>query len=214
MLAFNNWWFHLTGAEQVFWGIAVIFTILFTIQFVISLIGLDFDSDVDIDTDAGHVDLHTGYDVDPSFTLFSVRSIIAFFTFFGWVGVISLANGVTLPLTLVLATVSGLIAMFFVAIILYQLVKLSEVGTLYIDEALGKYGEVYIPVPAERSGKGRVTVEFENKTMELDALTDGPLLKTGTVVYVFKVFEDNTLLVGEVADKNNHSNNKPQTEKS
>ena len=208
MLSINNWWFHLSGAEQVFWAIAVIFTILFTIQFVISLIGLDFDSDIDVDGDIGHADLHGGYDVDPSFTLFSVRSIIAFFTFFGWVGVIALANEVALPMSVILATVSGLIAMFFVAIILYQLVKLSEVGTLYIDEALGKYGEVYIPVPGNRAGKGRVTVEFENKTMELDAVTEGPTLKTGTVIYVFKVFEDNTLLVGEVKEKNGNSNNK------
>jgi len=83
MLSINNWWVHLSGAEQVFWAIAVIFTILFTIQFVISLIGLDFDSDVDVD--GTHADVHGGdFDVDPSFTLFSVRSIIAFFTFFGW----------------------------------------------------------------------------------------------------------------------------------
>jgi membrane protein implicated in regulation of membrane protease activity len=207
MLSINNWWFHLTGAEQVFWAIAVIFTILFTIQFVISLIGLDFDSDVDVDmADGGHLDLHGGYDVDPSFTLFSVRSIIAFFTFFGWVGVIGLSNDLSLALSSVLATVSGLIAMFFVAIILYQLVKLSEVGTVYIDEALGKYAEVYIPVPEKRNGKGRVTVEFENKLMELDAVTDGPILATGTIVYVLKVFENNTLLVSEVKDKNGETN--------
>jgi len=208
MLSINNWWFHLTGAEQVFWAIAVIFTIFFTIQFVISLIGLDFDSDMDIDSDGGHVDMHGGYDVDPSFTLFSVRSIIAFFTFFGWVGVISLSNDMSLLMSVSLASVSGLIAMFFVAIILYQLIKLSEEGTIYIDEALGKYGEVYIPIPEKRAGKGRVTVEFEHKTMELNAVTEGPALKTGTLVYVFKVFENNLLLVGEVKETNDKTSNK------
>jgi membrane protein implicated in regulation of membrane protease activity len=205
MLSINNWWFHLSGAEQVFWAIAVIFTILFTIQFVISLIGLDFDSDIDVD--GSHMDMHSGYDVDPSFTLFSVRSIIAFFTFFGWVGVIALSNNLTLSMASILATISGLIAMFFVAIILYQLIKLSEEGTIKIDEALGKYGEVYIPIPANQSGKGRVTVQFENSSMELDAMTDGPTIKTGTVVYIFKVFDDNILLVGEVTENNENSTN-------
>ena len=151
--------------------------------------------------DPGHVDLDGGYDVDPSFTLFSVRSIIAFFTFFGWVGVIALSNDLSLVMSVILSTVSGLIAMFFVAIILYQLIKLSEVGTVHIDEALGKYAEVYIPIPEKRTGRGRVTVEFENKLMELDAVTDGPKLATGTIVYVSKVFENNTLLVGEIKDK-------------
>jgi hypothetical protein len=206
MLSINNWWFHLSGAEQVFWAIAVVFTILFTIQFVISLIGLDFDSDVDVG-DAGHVDMHGSYDVDPSFTLFSVRSVIAFFTFFGWAGVISLSNEMTLSMSLILSTVSGLIAMFFVAVILYQLIKLSEEGTIYIDEALGKYAEVYIPVPGNKKGKGKVTVEFEHKTMELDAITEGPDLKTGTIVYISKVFENNVLLIGEVKEKNENSNN-------
>lgn len=206
MLSINNWWFHLSGAEQVFWAIAVIFTILFTIQFVISLIGLDFDSDLDVE--GGHIEAHGGdFDVDPSFTLFSVRSIIAFFTFFGWVGVIGLSNEVSLPMAVILSTVSGLIAMFFVAIILYQLVKLSEEGTVHIDEALGKYGEVYIPIPAKRGGKGKVTVEFDNKLMELNAVTEGPLLATGTIVYVFKVFENNTLLVGEIKNKEKENAN-------
>ena len=83
MLSLNNWWHSLNGLEQVFWAIALIFTILFLIQFVLSIIGLGVDSDVDmsghLDTDL-HGDMPHDYTVDPSFTLFSVRSVIAFFT--------------------------------------------------------------------------------------------------------------------------------------
>jgi len=204
MLSINNWWHNLEGLEQVFWAIAIIFTILFLIQFVLSIIGLGVDADLDVsghlDTDL-HGDIHPDYSVDPSFTLFSVRSVIAFFTFFGWVGVIALSNGLGTVLALVLATTSGLIAMVFVAVILYQLIKLSEEGTVRIDEALGKYAEVYIPIPEKRNGKGKVIVEFEHRSMELDAITDGHLLPTGTVVYIFKVYDDNVLLVGEVKEK-------------
>ncbi len=204
MLTINNWWHNLEGLEQVFWAIAIIFSILFLIQFILSIIGLGVDSDLDVsghlDTDV-HADVHADYSVDPSFTLFSVRSVIAFFTFFGWVGVIALSNGLGTFIALLLAVASGLIAMVFVAVILYQLIKLSEEGTVNIDEALGKYAEVYIPIPEKRTGTGKVTVEFEHRSMELDAITDGQKLATGTTVYILKVFEDNVLLVGEVKDK-------------
>lgn len=204
MLSLNNWWHSLDGLEQVFWAIALIFTILFLIQFVLSIIGLGVDSDVDmsghLDTDF-HGDMPHDYTIDPSFTLFSVRSVIAFFTFFGWVGVIALSSGLSTVLAMVLAVTSGLIAMVFVAVILYQLIKLSEEGTVNIDEALGKYAEVYIPIPEKRTGKGKVTVDFEHRSMELDAITDGQRLSTGTTVYILKVYEDNVLLVGEVKEK-------------
>jgi len=204
MLSLNNWWHSLNGLEQVFWAIALIFTILFLIQFVLSVIGLGVDSDLDV---SGHLDadLHGDvphdYSVDPSFTLFSVRSIIAFFTFFGWVGVIALSSGLGTVLAMVLAVSAGLIAMVFVAVILYQLIKLSEEGTVNIDEALGKYAEVYIPIPEERTGTGKVMVEFEHRSMELDAITEGHRLATGTTVYILKVYENNVLLVGEVKEK-------------
>ena len=33
-------------------------------------------------------------------------------------------------------------------------------------------GTAYIPIPAERSGKGKITVTFQNSTHELEAVTD------------------------------------------
>ncbi len=207
IVIFGNWWHDLSFAQQIFWTIAVIFSVLFVLQLVSSIIGLDFDSDVDGDFngdfggdfDGSDVDGH--FDVDPGFTLFSIRSIIAFFTFFGWVGVITLSGGVDITTAIIVSFLSGLIALFFVAFVLYQLVKLAETGTPDIDDALGKYGKVYIPIPPKRTGTGMVHIELNDKLMELRAVTDGEKLNTGTVIYVFKILEDNILLVGEIKDK-------------
>ena len=208
IVIFGTWWHDLSFAQQIFWTIAVIFSVLFVLQLVSSIIGLDFDSDMDGDFsgdfggdfEASDVDGH--FDIDPGFTLFSIRSIIAFFTFFGWVGVITLSSGVDIKTAIIVSFLSGLIALFFVAFVLYQLVKMAETGTPDIDDALGKYGKVYIPVPAKRTGTGMVHIELNNKLMELRAVTDGEKLNTGTIIYVFKILEDNILLVGEIKDKN------------
>ena len=94
----EEWWSTLSNAEHIFWIIAIIFTVFFVIQFVLSLIGMDLEADTDIDLDT---DTEASYDVDPSFTLFSVRSIIAFFTFFGWTGVLTLKAGVSVPIAVI-----------------------------------------------------------------------------------------------------------------
>lgn len=204
IIILGNWWHELTFAEQIFWTIAVIFTILFVLQLISSIIGLDFESDMDADFDSDfHVDgnMEGHFDVDPNFTLFSVRSIIAFFTFFGWVGVITLSGGMDIKTAIIISFISGIIALFFVAIVLFQLVKLAEVGTIEIEEALGKYGKVYVPIPKNRKGTGIVNVEIGRKTMELRAVTDEENLPTGTIIYVFKILKDNILLVGKIQDK-------------
>lgn len=199
LLIFVEWWNSLNIAEQIFWTIAVIFSVLFVLQMISSIIGLDFDSDADADF---HVDTQDGhFNVDHGFTLFSIRSIIAFFTFFGWVGVITLHKGLDIKLVLIISFFAGLIALVFVAFVLFQLIKLAEVGTVDIEEALGKYGKVYVPVPAQRSGTGLVNIEIRNRIMELRAITDGDRLVTGTIIYVFKILDDNILLVGEITDK-------------
>lgn len=207
LIFIGSWWNELSFTQQIFWTIAVIFTILFVLQFVLSIIGMDVDSDVDGDFqgdfggdfEASDTDGH--FDVDPGFTLFSVRSIIAFFTFFGWVGVITLHNGVDIKTAIIVSFLAGIIALFFVAFVLYQLVKLAESGTPDIEDALGKYGKVYIPIPAKRSGTGLINIELNDKMMELRAVTDGESLPTGTIIYVFKILEDNILLVGEIKEK-------------
>ena len=96
LLSLGDWWTALSGSQQIFWGISVVFSILFLIQFVFSLIGLDLDTDVEADVSID-ADMDAGVGMDADFAIFSVRSIIAFFTFFGWTGVLILnAGGSTL----------------------------------------------------------------------------------------------------------------------
>ncbi len=184
-----SWWSSLNNIEQIFWGIAIVFSVLFVIQFGLSLFGLDFDSDADIDVS------EAGYSLDPSFTLLSVRSIIAFFTFFGWVGVLALARNYTITWVLILAIGAGLIAMGLVAYMMYFFSRLAEEGNANIQELIYKNATVYLTIPERRKGKGKVHVTLGKSLREMDAVTEGEQLGNGKTVKIIEIIEDNILVV-------------------
>ncbi len=197
LLVFGDWWSSLNGTQQMFWGISIIFSVLFLIQFVLSLIGLDFegetDFDVSTDTDTDH-----GYSLDPSFTLFSVRSIIAFFTFFGWTGVLALNAGLGTTMAVISASVSGFMAMAIVGYMMYLFSKLGESGNVDLNEALFQTGEVYLTIPAGKRAVGKIHINIQGTMKEMDAITEGKTLATGATIRVVEVVGENLLLVESV----------------
>jgi len=193
-LFFGHWWQELSNTEQGFWGISLIFSVLFVIQFVVSLLGLDFDHDTDFDVSSdGAAD--GGYTLDSDFTLLSVRSIIAFFTFFGWTGVIALNNGASTLVALGFASAAGFAAMFIVGYMLYLFSKLNEEGNLDMNEALFMVGEVYLAIPSEKKGHGKVHIKIQGSLREMDAVTEGAPLPTGAPIRIIEILNDNLLLV-------------------
>lgn len=192
-----DWWEGLTNTEQVFWAISIIFSVLFLIQFVLSLVGLDFDGDTDFDGPAD-ADSSGGHHLDTDFTLLSVRSIIAFFTFFGWTGVLLLNAGSGTWTAIGFSCLSGFIAMFIVGYMMYLFSKLSESGTFKTQHALYNTGEVYLNIPSAKSGYGKVHLKVQGSLKEMDAVTEGQALPTGSSVRVIDILDDNLLLVEPV----------------
>lgn len=191
LLTVSEWWMAMQRPEQIFWIIAVVFTVLMLIQFILALTGLDFDGD----SDAGDLSHAGGFDHDHSFSVFSVRSIIAFFAFLGWTGVLMLGAGISLWLALLLGLLMGSIAMFLVAYLIFWFSRLGQEDNVTAHEALYQTGEVYLAIPGGRSGMGRVTVKTRNVLREWEAVTDGPYIPTGTKILVTDVLPGNVLLV-------------------
>ena len=188
-LSINQWWDALSSPHQVFWFIAIIFSVLFFIQFILLLIGFDSDTEADFDHggDSGSL--------EHEFSALSARSIIAFFTFFGWTGVLAMGNQLGVWIAVALSTAIGLTAMFIVAYLMYKFAQLEQSGTLNFYHALDQHGEVYLPIPAHQVGRGKIHLKIDGTVREMDAITDGELLKTGAHVKVIEIMEDNTLKV-------------------
>jgi len=189
MLVVTDWWYALNSVEQIFWGIALVFSLLFLIQFGLSFVGGDMDADVEID---GTGD---SFGLDPSFTLLSVRSIIAFFTFFGWMGVIALGRGYPTQMVVLIALGSGLIAMMVVAYLMYFFSSLAEVGNANLSELIYKDAVVYLTIPERRKGQGKIHVTLQNSLREMDAVTEGERLTNGKSVKIVEILDGNILVV-------------------
>lgn len=201
LIVLGEWWAALEAIEKIFWGISIIFSVLFFIQFVLSLIGLELNSDMDMDFDMD-VEADTGFTTDVSFTIFSVRSFIAFFTFFGWSGVSVLSNGGNGYWAIIVGIIAGVFAMLIVGYIMYIFAKLQDDGSVYNPyEAIDEIGTVYLRIPANKQGKGKIQIKLQGSIIEVEAVTaESTIIPTGTAVRVIDIL-DSSVMVVEPVDK-------------
>lgn len=209
----SAWWNALDGMHQIFYLIAIPFTVILVLQTILLLIGLgDNDSDVDhdmdhdidhdpafcaehdCDHDVSHEDI--GAQHGAGLRMLTVRGIVAFMAVCGWVGLSMLDVGAGHVLSIVVAVLAGLAAMLLVAWFMKLLTRLQQAGNLDLHNAVGVTGEVYIPIRAGQ--KGKVSLLLQERFTEMDAVSTGDDLATGQQVRVVRVTEHNVLVVEPV----------------
>lgn len=188
----------MSTLEQTYWIIALVGSVIFIIIMITTLFGGDMDSDMEIDEAEFEAD-----DGGVGFQFFTFKNLVAFFTIFGWTGVVCIDNGYSTGVTLLIAAIAGLAMMVATSSLFYFMHKLSESGTLQIKNAIGEIGEVYLPIGANRSKTGKIQIKVQGSLRELEALTDEKEdLKTGTVVKVTQVISAELLLVNTLSKIN------------
>ncbi|MDD4780072.1 MAG: hypothetical protein PHT02_05580 [Tissierellia bacterium] len=210
----TDWWNGLTVLEQVFYYCAIPATIILVIQTIASILGIgsdggdvdvDFDGDIDTSFDSNTIDFgdtsaeSTSVDAvesASSLRFFSIRGIVAFFSLFGWVGVVLSEAGLNVFIVFFIATVCGLIGMLLIAIMFYLISKMQRSGNINIRNAIDQKGQVYLTIPANMTGKGKINVTIQERYSEINAMTKNEHpITTGTMVRVVDVIDINTLLV-------------------
>jgi len=177
-------------------------------QFLLSLVGIggghDADSDSgDVGHEAGadhHADHHheTSHEHQASWFLgvLSFRALMAALTFFGLGGLAAYGQGDQNPiLVFVIAIAAGLAALFLIGFIMKSLNKLKADGTVRMERAVGSTGTVYLTIPANKAGTGKVTLVLQNRTVEWLAVTSNGELPTGSKVVVVGVVSPGTVEV-------------------
>jgi len=191
-----NWYNNLTLLQRIFALIALPSTAVLLIQTIMLFFGLGNDSDVDIDGD-GVPDVIA--DGDGGLTLFSIRGIMAMLCIGSWSGIAISEAGVNGPLTILFATLIGLAALFGMALLIKVLFKLQSSGNIQLSNAIGKVGQVYLPIPAKMSGMGKVNITIQDKYSEFSAMTtEETPIKTGEMVRVVATDEVGYLLVERI----------------
>ena len=194
--SFSNWYTALEPMQQMFWGCALVGSAVFVIQMILTLIGLD-GHDVDTSFDVGDFGDANGDTMDTGggLSLFSIRSLVNFIVGFGWSGV-SFHKLIGNNILLVLVSVA--VGCAFVWLFFYirkQTRKLESNGAFDIRNCEGKTANVYLRIPANGKGKGKVQISVNGSFHEIDALTDGDSIATGQKVRITEVIDGETLRV-------------------
>lgn len=132
-------------------------------------------------------------------SLLTFRTVVAALTFFGLAGLAASREWGDGPTTRLIAVIAGAGAMFLVATLMRTLSRLRAEGTLRIDRAVGQGGTVYLPIPGQRAGSGKVLLNLQNRTVECQAITAQSDLPTGARVVVVGVIGPNTVEVAPVS---------------
>lgn len=164
-----GWLQSLSVTEHVFFWMAVVASALLIVQIIMLLVsfagGGDFDADGDFDMDG---DIAT----DGGLSLFTLKSITAFFALGGWCGfaAASAIDNVWAPVLISIAT--GTVALLGVGFAMKGISKLQCSGNLVGEKLKGMTATVYVSIPAERKGRGKITLTAQGKFMEIDAVCD------------------------------------------
>jgi hypothetical protein len=170
---------------------AVLGGVTLVLQLLLGLAGLEHGHH-DLGAHGGHFgDAHAGDGHGSAgsegFNLLSVRALAAGLAFFGLAGLGIRALGLGPVPVLLAAAAGGLAAAFVVAALMRYLLRLESDGTVRIEHALGQAGTVYVPIPGERAGRGKVLLTLQNRTVEYQAVTPTGALPTGASVTVVEV---------------------------
>jgi len=120
---------------------------------------------------------------------------------FGWAGIAALDNGMSKTWTIVIAVAAGIVAVISITALFYFIYKLQDSGGgVRIQNAIGKVGNVYIPIQGNAGSIGKIQVNVQGGLREMQALTkDEEDLKTGTVVKVVGVISNSILVVKKMS---------------
>lgn len=183
---------HLEPLLRTFWFVAIPTSIVFLIQTILTFMGADATEGLEADFD-GNLE-----GVDAPFQLFSFRNLINFLLGFGWSGVSLYATIENKTWLIIVSIIIGCLFVYLFFFIIAQLLKLSEDATFKLVHALDKTAEVYLTIPANMAAKGKILISIRGSVHELDAMTEGDAINSGTTVKVVKIENKDILIVEKI----------------
>ncbi|MBO7146951.1 MAG: hypothetical protein J6W81_04310 [Lentisphaeria bacterium] len=184
----------LAGAKvaMAYWFLAIFGSIFFAITGLMTMLGFGGLDDVELDADGAMPDHLDSGALD--FKLFSIRSILAFLTVFGWGGVLWGKYGIW---GFLFAFAAGFVTQVITALLFWMVMKLQCSGTVHNKDYVGSKATVYIGIPGGRKESGKIKVSFQGATRELRAVAD-ETLETGCAVVIAEQIDDQLFLVKKI----------------
>lgn len=165
--------------------IALVASAFLAIQILMMIFGVDMDFDSDIDADASD---GGGF--------LSIRSLTAFFGGFGWSGLAARQAGWSGVSSILIGSAVGAAFFLIAGFLFLQARKLTSSGNIDYGTTVGEIGSVYLTVPPNRSGAGKVEVNASGRVSIVSALTDDEAdINARTRIRILEVIDQSTVLV-------------------
>jgi membrane protein implicated in regulation of membrane protease activity len=187
----------MSTLEQVLFVLASSSTAVMIIFLILMLLGFDTDefdgADIpDMDVDGINDDPLTGI---AGLKVLTLRGALVFLAIGSWTAFL-LIGSLDIWLALVLGIVAGIIAAYVQALAFRATLKLESAGNMNYENAVGKTGTVYLRIPKNRSGKGKISLIIQDRLVEVDAVTEeAEDLMPKTTVEVVRLLDSATLIV-------------------
>ncbi len=193
------WWESLGLVGQMLACVAVPATIIIVIQAVFAMFFSE-EPETEVDNysapDVDDIDDISGKFDARGVQFFTIRGFLTFFAIFGWSGIFFLKLDINTYLSLAFAIGLGFIFMVITAYIFSFFVSMQNSGNMEIESSIGLDGTVYIRIPANRSGVGKINAVVSGRYAEFDAMTDSEeIIPTGAVIKVVGLVNETVLLV-------------------
>jgi hypothetical protein len=187
-----DWIDKLEPMLQVFWYLAIPVSLIFLLKFVFSLFSIET-------TEIEDISLSDGLEIESGdFDIFTFHNLLNFLLGFSWCGISLYFSISNKTLLLLICTLCGSFFVFSFFHILKKIKSLNQNNKFEIKQALGKSAEVYLKIPESMTGKGKVILSVNGSTKELDAMTEGNLLITGSIVHVVRIDNNEILIVEQI----------------
>ena len=161
-----TWWDELNTLARIMAFFAIPATVVMVLQLVLMLLGTGFDGDTDTDSSV-YADAGFGF-----VKIFTIRGIVAFFALGGWAGLAAMSAGIHGFWAIQISLLVGVCALFLASLVIRLVRRMQQSGNIDITNALGLSADVYMRIPPLRSQKGKITLVFQERFVELDAVTD------------------------------------------
>lgn len=205
-----DWWNALSPVLHVLYCIAAPATIILVLQTILMLVsgfdsgaGVNFSDTSGLDLDASNLDTG-GFEIDvdvpdgtytdgsspgdfSALRVFTLQTVVAFLTVFSWSSIAAISAGSNPKTSMLVGFALGVVGMVAVAKLVQVSTRLAENGTLNLQNAIGETGKVYLPIPSEGAGTGKVMLCVQGSMIECEAVTQGGPLRTGQSVRVVDV---------------------------
>ena len=193
----TSWWVSLSLAMKILWGITLAASLIFIIQSIMNFIGADAgDGGIDTDFDTGFDSETADATVDGGTNLYTFRNLVNFCLGFGWSAILLQERIQSVPWLIIVSVLVGVALVALVMYLFKWLSSMQQSGNINLFKAaVGCNGSVYLTIPGQRAGEGKVQLSINNSVREYSAVTDGDTLRTGAQIRVVEVLSPDTVLV-------------------